>query len=681
MEIPKIIASYSLNSTILLDDLIETVSISKKDKEKGIEFINIFLQLDLDKKAITFEYRPHKIDSSENEFNYFGNNSAAGAQVYAVRSSKSFINFWTGRPRGIFQNLYEFLKEGELKDLLKECRDEGLFNDKGIVLNKITPSIENLSVNRDEKSFYMGEEKVPPEKFLLALVKGSSIQKPILIIPKIIKNKEENIISCHKEYQNAIMNSLQTSTKNTTKAVCHICGKLKDDIDTESTTKLSRSSISKVFGTTTVNYAYLFKKENHQKNYSLCRECFEKIYSGENRVMKDFTIRIAGESAVFLVEEVIDKIDTNKIQSLKKDVQSAFSMKNVIENAEDIVTTVRDIEEISLFSFNVVFYFTDGKSCSVFKTIEDISNIRFIYIKSIFEQVRERFGKLLPNFKLGYIYGMIPVFVNKKNEQLNIARVLDLYSIILKDGLVEKNHIFDMACEALEKGLNEMWSSQIRNYKNLNGLERLSKLDKNNDNNKSIGKEYFIRNMTLYYLALFQVLQKLNILDKEVFLVEEKNNDSILENNDLSDYIIEKEEFLNKHGFNNSAKALFYLGSMMYEVGEAQRVQGHKDKPILSKMTYTGMDHKEVISFYGEIMEKLFNQYRKKIYMQKCQQLLHQFYKYAGSVDEFKSLTEKENVFYIMSGYGFCVNMKKAKKINNDDNDDIEIEEKDNDNM
>ena len=130
MNIPKVISELGKGG----DDRIyakvgKTVTIKESDKKK--ELYNIMMDLNLDEKKITFDIIPY-YDNSAVEFNYFGNNSAANIQYYAVRDVNSISNFWVGKRSGILKNILDSLPKGELYALLKECYDAGFFNNNGI---------------------------------------------------------------------------------------------------------------------------------------------------------------------------------------------------------------------------------------------------------------------------------------------------------------------------------------------------------------------------------------------------------------------------------------------------------------------------------------------------------------------------------------------------------------------
>ena len=136
------------------------------------------------------------------------------------------------------------------------------------------------------------------------------------------------------------------------------------------------------------------------------------------------------------------------------------------------------------------------------------------------------------------------------------------------------------------------------------------------------------------------------------------------------EYIQEMEQFLTAHHFNMAQKKLFYMGVLMHLIGRAQYKQDHKTKPILDKITYSGMTDKEVLDFYLELQAK-GRQYQSILLKNKILGVFEQIEgcvtRNLGAVDKKNQLTEKENVFFIKAGYSFCVLNYKNKGADNND--------------
>lgn len=665
MDIPNIMAGFGeKQGTSLLGTLIKPVSITSKDKKK--ELLNVFMNFNIDKKSIEFNIIPYDVES-EKRYNYFGNNPAAAKQIYAVRDVNSCINFWVGRPKGVLKNILDSLDEGDLKRLLKKCYELKLFGDEGINTDLILFSNDDESkiiIDNRKKGIYLNNEKISSEKFINKCISTGVGAKAVLIIPCITYNNSKIIISTHDDYIKLISSTLK-GTKLCDHGVCHICGQKHNDINTkEYSSKLSKSSIGKVFVTTTVNYAPSFSKSDHKRNYAICKKCYEKLMFGEKKVMSDFKIKIAKEDSIILFEGLDKPLEKEYLEKIKKGIDLVFNPRETQDWISGFKSELTDWQQIELYEFNIVFYKTDGKSCIIRKTIENISSIRFKYIISIFDEIRLTFGEKLRYFTLGNIYNIVSVSTDKDGTQLNIARLLNLYSAIIKGELIDRAFIFDLACEALEKGLNELRSSKVRNYKNLYKLMYLK--------DKDYGVNVYINKIMMSYIAFFHVIQKLNILDKEVFKMNGRNDID----ESLPTIIKGSEDFLSVQGFSTEAKGLFYLGMLIYQIGNAQYRQDHKAKPILDKITYSGMNNHDVLTLYMETLDKI-RQYKKYVNIWLCERIEKQLHYNLGNLKNVKLFNEKENVFFIMSGYAYSVDNYKKEDFNESKNYEMEDENND----
>lgn len=667
MDIPELIAAVGAQKTgALYQSKIQAVRLSDKDKEKGL--LNIYMDFDLDNSLIRFTAFPCDAENDVKTFLYFGNNARAAKQYYVVREAASFINYWTGNSKGIMMNLLGILPDGKLKDLLGICQEQGLFDMKGLCLDKIEGKERcfgpNIEIDYKKKKITDHGKSIGMEVFLRTCLGIEGTEKLVLVIPRIISNGHICCISQTEEYLDLISSSLSKDTGKNQHAICHICNQLCDDIDTVGyTAGLSGHSLNKVFVSTTINYAPSFNKNNYYKNYALCRSCYEKLMAGETQVMKYYRIRVAGENCILLIAGLLEPLEQRAFPVIRDEIDIVFKSEKYAHVEKRFLrhTTSR------YFQFHMVFYQSDGKSTKVRKTIESISNVRFNDILDTFEAVRLRFGEVLPYFSLNHIYHMIPVTTNKKSEQIDIVRVLDFYGSILSGECMDRDVVFSLAAETLEKGMRELRSEKLRNYGNLAQLKQLW--------GKSYGPDIYVANMVIRYMALLEVLQELHIIDGEVFGMAEEQ-DSI----NAPEYIQQAEKFMKGHSFSNVQKGLFYIGALTYQIGSAQSRQNHKTKPILDKISYSGMGRADILAFYEDLLDKV-RQYKNartcSWLLGKSEQIIKKIQLNIGQLDELDSISEPEGVFYLMSGYAFCVQNrpKKSEECNatlpeGDDEDD-----------
>lgn len=665
MDIPGLITPFGEGNNLVIAKLIKDVKFKAADLKK--QKINVFLDLDLDEGKIKFQIIDYK-DNSSKTYNYCGNNSSAGSQFFLVRDIDSLKYYWQDRmKKGVFMNLIHALGNGELKEMLQEGEKKELFSARGLCFDKmelLSGAPEKYEFDYEENSIVVensdtGErEKISSEKFIKQILDMGHNVKIGLVIPRILKNGQACIISTHEDYLDHIT-KIYGGGDSGKLGVCHICSKEKANINSEKYKKFSRNGIGKVFVTTQVNYAPYFRKVDHQKNYSICIECYEEFTQGEIEVLKKFGLRIANEDCVLLFEGLDKKINPAYLPEIKNNIELVFNPKNSQEWAMQFQRELKKRQQIELYQFNMVFYKTDGKSTAIKKAIENISFIRFDQVIRAFDTGGMRLGDFLKNFTLGHIYTLVPVNKDKKGKQVNIHRLLDLYSAIIKGQPIEKKYIFELYGEGIGRLVNELRASKIRNYENIisyrpkvPGKTTSFELDKN------------IKEYTFKYLAFIHSLKELKLLDKEVMKLT-KENVVINEEEDLNqvvDFIAERERFLEEQGFSSAAKGLFYMGALLYEIGNAQYRQKHKNKPILDKIDYQGMDDKAVLALYTQdILEKL-RQYAKHVNSYYCEAYKKMLHQYLGIYDNLKGLSHQETVFYLMAGYSYSVSLIKKKE-------------------
>lgn len=123
--------------------------------------------------------------------------------------------------------------------------------------------------------------------------------------------------------------------------------------------------------------------------------------------------------------------------------------------------------------------------------------------------------------------------------------------------------------------------------------------------------------------------------------------------------------YINDMGYSEQETALFFLGYLIGEIG-AKQIEGAQDfnakKPILNKINFNGMSAKNLIELANEVFEKL-DQYRIRGYNEKIYTLMK---KLLDLHIKNWNLSDKQNVYYILSGYAFNtykkITYKKGEK-------------------
>lgn len=640
------------------DSIIKNI---KKVKEKEEPYV-VFLVFHLCMDSIYFELDKKFNEEAIYDYYYFGNNSAAASQYYLTREANSLKYLLSSTFSDLGNTLKKNnLEDGELGHIIKNMEGRGMIkiSDKkgggSVNLSKLSilTNGEIESIKLDGKGdIEIGNKKYSADSFIRLFIKDENkSNKFVLIVPKIIsENGEEVILPRHKDYLELVkienkLGEIEGDNQGEEK-ICYICKKSSVDVSSSYSKKFDRTGINKIFTTTTINTSQYLRNFNYDHNYSICSKCYQKLKSGEKVVAEQFRSKIAGEDAFIIPEAMLSNFDYKYLNYLKKFVDLSFSSKDTAAWVTEIDSEVLD-NDIKQYCVNFIIYRTDGNSVTIMETIEDVPMLRLDLIAKSLESNSILLDYKTYNVSLGYIYRLIPVRVNNKGEQLDIGRVLSFYKAVMSGEKIRHKILFEYACEALDKGLKQLGKARIDNYFNL-GLV----------NYANGYEDFFIKRLMMSYIVLIKTCQDLNLMDKETLIGLEKED--IMDNFNTSSekvnaWVDRLESFLDKQGFGESQRAMFFLGTLINRVALAQVEKKHKTKPILKKIQMQGMSEKEVIWLYNDVLEKLI-QYEKMSMFTEA--LMNRFNYYYGLSHNSWKLSEHENVFYIMAGYSYLVGTK-----------------------
>ncbi len=648
-----------------------------------------FMTFDLGKNEIDFVDLHSYNSEAVKRYKYFGNNRANAKQFHVVREGKDLYYFM-----GLWNNLHELLKLNKLQALssqLQELKDAGLIEDEtgNLVLERMTYFINNphLDLKYDSKKKRLvrktqaGKEEITMETLVKMAVRARSGDQIALVIPRIKTKDGKTIeIATHDDYLELIKRVHKLEEESSEKAAkvnkktinkpeaCYICGLKKNDLAcAEYSTRLRRDGINKVFTTTTINYAKNIETEGYEHNYSFCKDCFADLRQGEKVILNRLTTRLAGERTFILPEGLLKDFEYENINEIKREIDFVFKPQEAEFWINGIGAETRWLH-IEHFNLHFIVYDTNGNSVTVLQTISDVNSRFFLEIIEAFKQRLVTVTEHLKYFSLDSIYRVIPVKTKKvrnKLKQVDASRVLSFYKSILKREQVKADLVYRYALEALDKGLRQLSSDKIRNYFNLE-LKRYTG-----------GKEdFYIKKVIFSYLVILQVMQELGLLKGSIFnhKGEYKAMNEDLPKDGYPEFICEAERFLEEQNFTVESRALFYLGLMMKRVAIAQAAKGHKNKPIFKKVNFQGMNQKDILRFYEDLVEKL-RQYNKINFYTEW--LMNRFHHYMGSVLTTGgcSLSEHANVFYIMAGYAFRVGKKSSPDLSQEEKKTMQEED------
>jgi len=647
----------------------------KKIKKDEVPYI-VYLIFDIPKDEIYIELAGKYTMDSKEQYSYFGNNSRASAQYYLTRS----LDFNKYLLLSTISDLYNTLKknnmnESNLYNIIKDLSKQNMINlseKKGggsLNINKLS-IVKNKDIGKieifDKGKIKIDDNATNPDSFIRLFIKDvNKKNKFVLVVPKVItKDNEKMILSKHKDYLDLVKKEKDLGEEVTKKRkgkerVCYICKTKKADVNSSYMTNFCDAGINKIFQTTKKNYSQILKDFDYDNNYSICIDCYQKLALGEKIVSEQFRGRIAGEDAFIIPQSLLNKLDYKHLNYLKEAADLAFKTNDAKNWISNIESELMDREN---YAINFIVFKSDGKSVSIMEIIEDVPTIRLLRIMDVLAANSDSFSALNTKLSLGTIYRIIPVKTNKTKEQIDIGRILSFYKAILSGEIINHKILFEYVCEALDKGLKELNKSEIKNYFNMNLIYYAN------------GREdFFIRKIVSSYLILIKACQDLKLLDKEILKIKDKEGCKMempTETSNKTDiFIYDAENFLIEHCFDNAAKALFYLGTLINRVAWAQFQKEHRTKPILKKIQFQGMTKEEIYRLYNDVIEKL-RQYNKMTYF--TESIMKKFHDYFGSLNEGDIMkNQHSNVFYLMAGYSYMVGTK-APDATKDENKAVE---------
>lgn len=405
----------------------------------------------------------------------------------------------------------------------------------------------------------------------------------------------------------------------TKESLCYVTGKKSTKATLPSFS--DREDLNKLFVTTTINYASNFESKDFTKNYQIDLDIQKALQNGSNYIRGKLnnqrcSLRIANTEhyiiPVFLDTENVDiKFELDHIQQMSEWV---FLTKQLESTFESLGME----SESSLYWINYIAYTSDGNSVKVINHIKDVSSVWF---REIVRKDNEQ-STLISNYfnqkksNLSTIYFAIPI--RKDHEQKNDA--LKLLSQILEQRKVQRAKVFNHFTELILCH----YYNRYRSYSNITF--------------KPESFDFAIRDSVIKYLFLINLLKSLKLTDME------ENEKPFTESIESTDKL---QQFFRDMGYSPQQQALYWLGRIINKVGTAQYIKGHKQKPVLNKINYNGMDHSKIQRLYVDAFE-LSTQYKIVNEINYYSKMFSQAFPADGKL---WILSPQESVFYILSGF------------------------------
>jgi CRISPR-associated protein Csh1 len=366
------------------------------------------------------------------------------------------------------------------------------------------------------------------------------------------------------------------------------------------------------------------------KNYNICKECYQYLMIGENFIDGNLSIRIGGLNAYILPHFIfkVDKLDVKDFSKYIKTSTSSIVNLKPIEEFQRELENFREYEtEKNNFIINYLFYRPSAQGdFKILKLIKDVPPSRLDFIRrkeqEISNLVDDNYGGNR-NLKIDLegIWRCVPI-KGEKGSYSGFSKYLDIVDAVFSNKRVDYNFLINQFMEVI----------------------RIIKFERKGYNIR-VNDDFTNKILQLNFLLLF--FKKLDVLGG-INMNETNNKISVdVEGfipKDILDYWNDIEIY------NDECKrALFLLGYLIGEIGNAQSVTGHKKKPILNKINFQGMGLEKLVRLSDEVLEKL-KQYDKLQYNENIYSALKMLMD--SNITKWK-LSNQENVFYVLSGYAF----------------------------
>lgn len=632
----------------------------KTEDKKGNRITNYTLPIifDLDNQEVIIDKRnleeydgnkilkaiPIKIKGGNNKAIYTAVPSGKLGQIYKTFFGKEGAATKTGELKEAIQKLDSRLLTDNLKALLDQLfLLKEKFLAKTIIEGKDhvdSKAIEQLlELNNHEKLVFIAA-KIKAEKFgLNAPTLFSEIPAYLTFLEQAFLGDEE---PADKERE--------TSLK-----LCYASGKPEEGVEGLSLT--NRYSLNKMFVTETKNYASAFDKNKFNFNYQVGAENQKYLdYASDYLLNRGYKVKIANIDHV-IIPQFLSKSNVDleiALEGLQRKSDLLFNLKKLDAFAKNIQDWLEDDQEI--FWINFFAFESDGNFFKSTEVIKDVSSFYFDKLLKAFYEVNKQFQESdfvkwdivmndygqPRNLNFSSLYQIIPL--RKDKEKKN--RALDLFKTILESRKVDKSILYDYFTELILCHYYERYNSytNVRRY----------------------GKDYFylaVRDSVFKYLAFFQLLKKLKLINME----ESKETP---ENRSKYDQL--ENDFFNKMNFNQEQRAMFYLGRMLNSVEYIQK-KDSKKKTVIEKVNFNGLDIGNIQRLRNDLNEKA-KQYRLK-YPEDTNKVVFIDNKFANTFDynrwDKESPNPQEALFFLLTGYSFG-----AKAENKDIPEDEKTESK-----
>lgn len=627
-------------SNIIKESIKKIPILTAQQKRRYVIKINF----DVEKEYINFDIEEMD-ENSVDKYLYFGHQGGANKLQWYVTYEKCNNLISQSLP-----NLIQELDEGELKNLIGQVI-KTFFVDRGENINiryRYIIDVERYfkwNFDKFKKDDNDNDKKIfenVSKELTKFCAKTFEIKNDQIGLFTICIN--DKAIAESKDYIALVERTMQENKSEVSDKMlsCSVCG--SNDNCT------SKIDIPIKFYTTNLNiFAHKMNQNNYDKNLVLCDACHKKFKAASRFMENELRTKIAGYD-VFIIPHVIygKNLSAKRIKQMAEIINpiagSGESLNNVANYRSEIEKRLAYLnEEKYVFLLNIIFYRKVQASTKIQRMIQDVSPSVFSQLSNAFYDSLNVFSKYYPEAvvenlnrraNLKFIYFMHPIKL-KDGNPAQFQNILRTYENILNQKMLRREVVFENLADILTIIWREKEGYNVS-------------FDKNQINKQKVF-DYKVFDC-MYYISF---LERLGSLKGGAGMNPEKLN----LNDDITSYIKEM-------GYNEQQTSLFLLGVLVGAIGREQsKRQREKEqegtyKPILNKINFNGMDKYRIMKLSNQITDKL----RQEKILQYYEGIFNAHRYLLDKNNQSWKLNKDENLYYLLSGYGYQTMKKKADK-------------------
>ncbi len=677
IEAIRRIGEYSINGTLtnhtflngICIDLPET-KFNKKNKDQPIVQHVILINFNCKQKKIELDFEVVNAEGkdSSTEYCWVGNAKSNNPKIYIT--SNLLSNIIKALP------IIKFKVEGTLTEEI-EFVLKTFFEKKEYLKRKKLTSAFILSISQ----FDFPQDKLDDLKGIKKILTAATRESEVKSLEKKLYNKvRENIfrklglradevalftiqidnqLICQKqEYKQLIVSERLSDlfeNKGRSKkyyqqsGTCSICG----GID-KKTTSDSTSLDFKFYTRDKLGFSSNFDGR-FTKNYNMCIECYQYLLVGEKFIQKNLQTKIGSNS--YIIPRLIYPTNTLNLTRFSEYIRSSTNSLINLESLNDFqkqLDRFREYEENkNNYILNYLFYRKEKSAFNVLKLIKDIPPTRLDLIRRVLSEINYveslNYGEEKVYININTIWRIIPL-KKVKDEYVGVTKFLDIIDAIFSDIVIDYNFLINQMTEVIKiirferEGFN-VWSKYDRKI-----------FDSRNS-------RILQMNLLLLFFKKMLLIGGLTMNNTKINTLKGIEKDIPEE---ILNYWTDIELYEDTH-----KKALFLLGYLIGEIGNAQSSSGLTKKPILNKINYQGMSPEKLHQLTSDVFEKLRHiksSKGKTLLEYKSNEIIYSVLKLLMDTNiQQWDLPNQENVFYTISGYSysnFLLRMRRKKKKN-----------------